>query len=66
MGNEYKGYGLPGYERDNGGGGREEDGAGTPAGLNTNLQAELREYRPKADGNLETSALGLMFRVAIQ
>ena len=34
--------------------------------LNTNLQAELREYRPKADGNLETSALGLMFRVAIQ
>ena len=68
MGSEYKGYG---YERDNGGGsgggGSREEDVGTPAGLNTNLQAELREYRPKkADGNLETSALGLTFRGAIQ
>ena len=30
------------------------------------LQAELREYRPKVDGNLETSALGLTFRVTKQ
>ena len=30
------------------------------------LQAELREYRPTVDGNLETSALGLTFRVTKQ
>ena len=41
MGNEYKGYGggMPGggYESDGGGGGQDEDGVGTPAGLNTNV-----------------------------
>ena len=42
MGNEYKGYGngMPGYEREGGsssGGGLEENGIGTPAGLNTNV-----------------------------
>ena len=35
MGSEYKGYGLPGYERDGGQGDR--GGVGTPAGLNTNV-----------------------------
>ena len=30
------------------------------------LQAELREYRPTVDGSLETSALGLTFRVTKQ
>ena len=48
MGSEYKGYGMPGYERDGGssnGGGLEEDGVGTPAGLNTNVSRTNHELK---------------------